>query len=862
MGIPLKPQDFFWNNRRVINRDNLGMRWFDDLPATISSAVEDFRLDAIQKLNPNIEWEDIWGRTPDEFKTGKEPGVRTRPALTVPALSNRTLRFRREAGTLAWDRKDDLGNQIALEFFQDLMGEECIKANNTHAFGRDLVPEEVDRLDEYLRVEKVPERAQARRLAGAATAAAQRQAQVGPSNSQHIQQVSSNHHNGQQPALPAQYQQASTQGAPQPPANNSAQSGSRQPIAQVGRTGQGSSWSRFAASRFRQGFSGYVQTPQTSSLANPSYGAPNNNGKHGFHVTKENRQPAPSAKTPRVNDSRSAMHQGQVASSQHGRPQLHQPTPINPLNRSDVLPPNGMAGGAQMQAYNNHAALTSANYAHLRGYANNASRKRVHAESDDEEWEVNGMQYKKRRVQQASAPQAPSARQVRRPAQRPWRPSQALAASVGAHSGTRAASGLLNGLQSKNRPTNESRNSGREPYAAAAASSTMKSAPKNGYMDITISVPIGSEVIVKPPNQRYKLVSMAIPGQNIEWKVVDREASAAPHDAENLMPSLEQEGGDLDWQAHKTSARSSVFMGNSHLPRTTNTAFDNNTADPTVEDSGPPPGLPEDFVEEGFEPDGYEDAVQYQDPPQTDNYNLSSSTLGAPLDYEAATCSPVFDNLAADPEVDYYSQFEIPDYSAEELDQVLTEAADNANAGSLNDPRAHAIQNLTETFALPQADMSGVPASGLTGLTYEQMQVEFENTFGRPLFDPHYPLENDIFGDSNYVEYPEDRPQVMAAKIAEALEPSSSSEQARVVPDDGDNLGQATSSSPTQGAASGSPKAPHETPGTTIPSDPVSAPEVAIDSDPPATPEGSGPQEPDWNELFGEGYDDDVEEEL
>jgi len=909
---PPKPQDFFWHNRRVIDRDNLGMRWFNDLPATISSAVEDFRLDAIQKLNPNIEWEDIWGRTPNEFGTGKEPGIRTRPALTVPALSNRTLRFRREAGTLAWDRKDEIGNEIALEFFQNLMGEDCIQDNNTYAFGRDLRPEEVDRLDEYLRVEKLPERAQARRLRAAARVAAQRQAQAGPSNSQYVQQAPSTSHYGQQ-------HQASIQYAPQPSANSSAHSIPRQPPAQVSRTGQGSSSSRFGASRFRQGFG--TSAPSTSALnpANPTYGAPNQHGKRTFDGTFESRQSAATAKRPRVTDPGSVTHRTPEFTRDFEHPQLLQPRPFNPLKRSNVLPPNGTARGAQLQTFRNNAASMSTNDAQLSGHAINSSRKRVHEASDDEEEEGFGMHYKKTRIQQAPASQASGTRQTRRPAQRPWRPwrpSQALARSVGARMGTRAVPGPLNGSASNDIPTNGSRDSGGASNTAGVASDNVAPASNNGYMEITISVPIGSEVMVLTPNQTYNLVGMAIPGQSVEWRVIDKVASAASHGPDHLMANVEQEEGDPDWRGHQTTARSFKSMGNNHLPRAANPSFNGNTVKSAANDNGPPPGLPEDFVEEGFEPYGYENAVQYPyqlqtedinlssstvgasfdtaqypDQTQVENFDLSSITLGAPfdtsppaesyqtrqaaarftgqtdvLDYEASASSPLFGgNLAATPEIDYFSQLNIPHYTTEELDQLLNEAGDIANASFVNDLSAHGDQNPTETFALPQADTSGASASGWDNRTYEQMQAEYEDTFGRPLFDIDYPLEDDVFGGLNAMEYSQDPPLVQPAEadVLETTRSSPSAEEVRVVPNAGGVHVQGASSPPTQGAACGSPKAQQETPATTIPSDPVGASEVVTDSYPTAATRGSDAQEPDWDELFGEGHDKEyVEEEL
>lgn len=852
------------------------MRWFEDLPATISSAVEDFRLDAIQKLNPNIEWEDIWGRTPDNFRTGKEPGGRTRPALTVPALSNRTLRFRREAGTLAWDRKDELGNEIALEFLQDLMGEDCIRGNNTFAFGRDLTTEEVDRLDDYLRAEKLPERAQARRRTAAARAAAPRQNQPGQNSRQNVQQAPPAYHVGQQSAQQAQPPRASTQQAPQPTTYGSAQSASHRPQAQVNQNSQGPSTSRYAASRCRQGPSASVPSSQAVYPANPNYGAPNQNGKRGHDVTNEYRQSAPAAKRPRADDPGSIIQARPGSVRGSGYLHLHQPRPINPLHRSNVLSPYSRVRGAQTQASNNNAASVPTNSAHFGGHAENASRKRAHEESDDEEEEGNQMQHKKPRVHQASISQVSGTRQTRRPAQRPYRPSEALARSVGEQIGTRAPPGPLSNSQSDMRTRNEPRANGRVRHAATVVSDNVAPAPNNGYMDITISVPVGSEIVVKPRNQTYSLVGTAIPGQNVDWKVVERMAPTASNNAEDLGPSVGAEQGDPDWQGHQTTARSSNRMINERLPRTINPARSTRNVRPAVEDCGPPLGLPEDFVEEGFEPDGYEDAVQYQNESQTENFDLSAttmgasyhtaqyadetqvedfdlsaSTLGAPIDasppaenyryypadtqvigetnepdFEASASSPLFGgNLAGTPEIDYFTQLGIPHYTTEEMDDLLNEADNIANASFMNDPNAAAENNPTETFALPQADTLGLPASGFYDSTYEQTPTEYPNEFGLSLFDESFPLVDDILDPTNDVDFLQD----------ERL--------------DGIQ-GQGASSPPDQGEFPGLTGAQRVTPETTVLSDPVETPEVPVGPHP---PQGSGPPI-DWDAIFGKGY--------
>ena len=123
------------------------MRWFSGLPATLSSAVEGFRMDAIQKSNPKITWADILARTPSRFIDWRGA---TRGALTVTALSNKTTRFRRQAGVLSWEVKDADCNRVCKDFFRQLMGVGCIQANNTSSFGRDLTRQEVKMLEQAI----------------------------------------------------------------------------------------------------------------------------------------------------------------------------------------------------------------------------------------------------------------------------------------------------------------------------------------------------------------------------------------------------------------------------------------------------------------------------------------------------------------------------------------------------------------------------------------------------------------------------------------------------------------------------------------------------------------------------------------
>lgn len=144
-GIPWE-----FGGRRVIDRNNHGMRYFSDCPVTISSEIEGFRLDAMQKLNPNIMWADILGRAPDKrIKRGKE-----RKLQVQTAFSNKSSRFRHTAGVLSWASKDFACNAITLEFYRKIMGDDVINGNSTRRYGKDLSKAQVRKLEAQIRDEK------------------------------------------------------------------------------------------------------------------------------------------------------------------------------------------------------------------------------------------------------------------------------------------------------------------------------------------------------------------------------------------------------------------------------------------------------------------------------------------------------------------------------------------------------------------------------------------------------------------------------------------------------------------------------------------------------------------------------------
>ena len=134
------------------------MRHFDDCPTVLSSAVEGFRIDAIQKRNPAVTTLDLWGRLPPQhIKRGVVGGAaRTKELNTTQAVTNVAWRWRHKACILSWERR--AGWEHTRAFLKEFLTPQQV-AQNTTRDREDLTKEEVKELEEYVQSAKAAKRA-------------------------------------------------------------------------------------------------------------------------------------------------------------------------------------------------------------------------------------------------------------------------------------------------------------------------------------------------------------------------------------------------------------------------------------------------------------------------------------------------------------------------------------------------------------------------------------------------------------------------------------------------------------------------------------------------------------------------------
>ena len=560
----------------MIDRDNQGMRWFDDLPVTISSAIEGARLDAIQKLNPKIEWVDIIGRMPDKFQQhGKIRGV-----LSIPALSNKTLRFRRRAGILSWDRRDDLVQEITLEYYRRVMGDACIEENNTQEFGRDLSLEEVRQLERLLEARK-PIRQQARGEAAQAPFVSSNLPQPDePRIGQYTTQNTLSYHDSQrgglsprdQPAFQHQALRGPSQASHEqraPTVNDaySTQEQTSQPAIDAHQAGQSSSSNRFLSTKARQDRNKHLRISKTPINLDFSSEIPNENGKRGCEVVDVDEQHAPATKRPKILESVHTPHslrgiyedtavgyEGQIplhedaqmthsAYLQDGTEcaQIQQPRPLNPLKRSKVLAPNRNLGHQRTPDRVLEPPLGSPfrSTSNLQegSHPGQLSRKRDRSSTEEEDHEDTGNQRSKRQcVLTADISSCPTTRSNRRGQQPTMKPR----------------------LQ---RCAQEPTSAAQSPRPTGSSNYKFTMSVRSGF--VPLAVPINSRVTIDAPNQPY-LKTATVKSGHIEWQRMQRpfaqvsaasnEPGRSPGFAEELSVSEKPEIAAKPDEVHQRSA--------------------------------------------------------------------------------------------------------------------------------------------------------------------------------------------------------------------------------------------------------------------------------------------------------------------
>ncbi|KAL8646664.1 MAG: hypothetical protein Q9210_006008 [Variospora velana] len=144
------------NGMLVIDSTNRPVRAWPELNLTVSSNVEGFRLEALQRTNPHISATDILARMPPNITRAKKGEVEVIPQQLKPnALSMRKRVFRGNNGMLSWTPRE--GTMEIKNYLDSLLGPELVAQNSTRDM-RPLSAKEIEQIMFVLGKGKHPER--------------------------------------------------------------------------------------------------------------------------------------------------------------------------------------------------------------------------------------------------------------------------------------------------------------------------------------------------------------------------------------------------------------------------------------------------------------------------------------------------------------------------------------------------------------------------------------------------------------------------------------------------------------------------------------------------------------------------------
>ncbi|KAL8966336.1 MAG: hypothetical protein Q9197_006042 [Variospora fuerteventurae] len=145
----------------VVDSTNRPVRAWPELNLTVSSNVEGFRLEALQRTNPQISATDILARMPLNITRAKKGEVEVIPQQLKPnALSMRKRVFRGNNGMLSWTTRE--GTMEIKNYLDSLLGPELMAANSTRDM-RPLSVKEIEQIMFVLGKGKHPERSRHKR---------------------------------------------------------------------------------------------------------------------------------------------------------------------------------------------------------------------------------------------------------------------------------------------------------------------------------------------------------------------------------------------------------------------------------------------------------------------------------------------------------------------------------------------------------------------------------------------------------------------------------------------------------------------------------------------------------------------------
>ena len=143
---------WLYNGMIVIDPDNHPVLDYPEIPATCSSELEGWYMQAIKRSNHQISTRDFRARMPHFV------GHSQRPLYRVNAISMRMTRFRAEAGCQVWDLR--AGSRVTNNYMMDLYPASCIETNSTRDFPG-LTKSQTATMNRLLKGQ-FPERARAR----------------------------------------------------------------------------------------------------------------------------------------------------------------------------------------------------------------------------------------------------------------------------------------------------------------------------------------------------------------------------------------------------------------------------------------------------------------------------------------------------------------------------------------------------------------------------------------------------------------------------------------------------------------------------------------------------------------------------
>ena len=134
------PRILYFCGGVVLDHDNHPVRCFEDLPIVLSSAVDGWELELFFRLDARVQRKDIRARLPSQINNPRRNNV---DLFGMSALGNRRMRFRKDAGILAWETRQ--GSAPVADFMKARLPAGAIEANTTRDVGS-LTAREKDQL--------------------------------------------------------------------------------------------------------------------------------------------------------------------------------------------------------------------------------------------------------------------------------------------------------------------------------------------------------------------------------------------------------------------------------------------------------------------------------------------------------------------------------------------------------------------------------------------------------------------------------------------------------------------------------------------------------------------------------------------